>query len=157
MTRERDSGSWSAWAREAMSRHARMLVSGMRVGRFISVGLIGTVCDNAVLGALYAAVGAPLWASKVVGAEVAIVVMFVLNERWTFADAGRAGLGPTLLRFLRSNLVRIGGIVVATGVLLALYHWLGFWWLLANLIGIAAGFVVNYTFESLYTWRVQRA
>lgn len=157
MPNKGDPGSWSGRVREATSRHARMLASGMRLGQFISVGLVGTICDNAVLGTLYAVVGLPLWASKVVGAEAAIVVMFVLNERWTFANAGRAGLGPTLLRFLRSNLVRIGGIVVATSVLLALYHWLGLWWLVANLIGIGAGFVVNYTFESLYTWRVQRA
>lgn len=139
-----------------LRRRVRALVSSVRFGQFVSVGVVGFLVDNAVLALCVELFGLSLLAAKLVGAETAIVVMFVLNERWTFADAGGSSPRELLRRFLTSNLVRVGGVGVATGVLLALNGLFGVWYLLANVIGIGAGFVVNYTFESLVTWRIHR-
>lgn len=132
------------------------LQSGVRIGQFVSVGGVGFLVDNLVLALAHDLADLSLAPAKIVGAEAAIVVMFALNERWTFADAGSSRPGAILRRFLTSNAVRVGGVGVATGVLLALNQWFGVWYLAANVVGIGVGFVVNYVMESLVTWRVHR-
>ena len=142
----------------------RALVSGVRFGQFASVGALGAVIDNAVLGTLLnVGVGPEL--AKLAGAEAAIVVMFLINEHWTFAGEGATGSGAFLRRLLTSNLVRAGGVLVATVVFSLVYRTFdvsvavaGFelWFLVANMIGIGVGLVVNYVAESLFTWRIAR-
>lgn len=134
----------------------RATLEGTRIWQFVAVGVVGTACDFAVLITLVELVGAPLLVAKIVGAESAIVVMFTINERWTFASWGsNAGLA-LLRRLLTSNLVRLGGIAVATTVLLVLTTWYDVPYVLANGVGIGAGFVVNYMMENLFTWRTHR-
>ncbi|HET7325208.1 MAG TPA: GtrA family protein [Halococcus sp.] len=139
------------------------LSSTIRFGQFVSVGVLGAVCENIVLlGAVAAFAVAPELA-KLAGAETSIIVMFATNERWTFAEEGKAGTLRLVRRFLTSNLVRAGGVLVGTAVFLALLRYIhisvlfmgiDFWLLGANLIGIGAGLLVNYVAESLFTWRV---
>lgn len=138
----------------AIQRRLRAILVGERLWQFAVVGVLGTACDTAVLFALYEFRGLPLEVAKVVGAEVAIVLMFLLNEHWTFSGIGAAGWTSLLRRLLTSNLVRAGGITVAVVVLSLLVRWFGIPYLIANLIGIGCGFVVNFTAESLLTWRV---
>jgi len=141
---------------------AAALYAPFRFGRFAGVGAVGAICDNAVLLAL-ATAGVTPELAKFVGIETAIVVMFVLNERWTFADAGRPGPGPALRRLATSNAVRVGGIAVQLAVFSAVYRLLhvdlsasgiDLWLLVASGAGICCGMVVNYVTESLLTWRV---
>lgn len=134
----------------------RAIVSGMRFGRFVSVGVVGFFVDTAVITALTVWVGVGALPAKLASAETAIVVMFLLNEHWTFERWGGATLIALLRRFLTSNVVRAGGVGVATAVLLALNTWFGIWVPIANAIGIGIGFVVNFVFESLLTWRVHQ-
>jgi len=147
---------------DGLRTRLRTLVSGVRFGQFASVGALGAVVDNTVLGALLnAGVGPEL--AKLAGAEAAIVVMFLINEHWTFADEGATGPAAFLRRLLTSNLVRAGGVLVATVVFSLVYRTFdvsvavaGFelWFLVANMMGIGVGLVVNYVAESLFTWRV---
>jgi len=129
----------------------------MRFGRFLSVGVVGFVIDMLVITGLTEGFAIPtLWA-KLASAEAAIIVIFALNERWTFQRWGEAEIISLLRRFATSNIVRTGGVAVATAVLLALNGWFGVWVPIANAIGIAIGFVVNFVFESLLTWRVHKS
>ncbi|MFB6174267.1 MAG: GtrA family protein [Halobacteriales archaeon] len=141
------------------------LVSGLRFGQFLSVGVAGAVLDTATVVVLTTEFGLYRGVSKLIGAELAILLMFAINERWTFADEGASGTLPLLRRVLTSNLVRAGGVAVAT-VVFVLVSGLDvtlpvggerLWLALANGIGIGAGFVVNYVAESLFTWRVGTA
>lgn len=138
------------------------LISGIRFGQFASVGALGALCDNGVLLAL-TSVGVVPVVAKLVGAETAIIVMFTANERWTFATEGRPGLRALARRFLTSNAVRAGGVLVATAVFAVLIEFVpisipvagtDLWYLGANLIGIGVGVIVNYIAEGLFTWRV---
>ncbi|MDR9380136.1 MAG: GtrA family protein [Natronomonas sp.] len=140
------------------------LYAPFRFGRFASVGAVGAVCDNAVLLTL-TTIGVLPELAKFAGIETAIAVMFVLNERWTFSDAGRAGLVPTLRRLATSNVVRIGGITVQLVVFSLVYRRLhvdvsafgiDLWLLVASGAGIGLGMFVNYVTESLITWRIHR-
>lgn len=132
----------------------RAIASGMRFGRFLSVGVVGFVVDTLVITLLTYAFTVPTLLAKLASAETAIIVMFALNERWTFQRWGEAELLSLVRRFVTSNIVRTGGVAVATAVLLALNGWFGVWVPVANAVGIGVGFVVNFVFESLLTWRV---
>jgi putative flippase GtrA len=128
----------------------------------VSVGATGAVLDTTVTVLLTSQAGLHPGISKLIGAELAILLMFLINDRWTFAEAGKLGIGPKLRRFLKSNLVRAGGVGVATVVFVILS---GFevtlpvggrelWLTIANFAGIGAGMFVNYVAESLFTWRL---
>nr|NIS31938.1 hypothetical protein [Actinomycetota bacterium]NIW28821.1 hypothetical protein [Actinomycetota bacterium]NIX21284.1 hypothetical protein [Actinomycetota bacterium] len=106
-----------------------------------------------------------------------------VNERWTFAGEGDPGRGPLLGRLKRSHLVRVAGSLTQFAVFVLVYRglfvavtlgdlplWaaavdaaglapgslagLDVWLLVAKGTGIGVGMVVNYVFESLFTWRV---
>lgn len=134
----------------------RSLVSGVRLGQFLSAGVVGLVVDNLVLVALVEVAGLAPVVAKAGSWEAAVVVIFLVNERWTFAEWGDAGPVPVLRRFGKSNLIRLGGFAVTVAVLYGLTEWAGVWYVAANVAGIGAGFALNYCFESLITWRVHR-
>jgi putative flippase GtrA len=139
------------------------LLSGARFGQFVSVGVVGALSDNAVLATLKLLFGVPeLWA-KAAGVETAIVVMFLVNEHWTFAGQGASGRIPFLKRLGKSHLVRSGGVAVQLSVYWVLVTLVDvtvvvfgtdLWFLVASPIAIAVAMSVNYVFESLFTWEV---
>ncbi|PSP73355.1 GtrA family protein [Halobacteriales archaeon QS_3_64_16] len=136
-------------------RRAAALRSGVRLGQFLSIGVLGALFDNGLLIVLYGFGSVPLGTAKLASAEAAILLMFACNERVTFAEWGTGGIRDLARRVLTSNLVRLGGVAVATGVLLVLTE-LGVWYVLANVVGIGVGALLNYVLESLLTWRVHR-
>ncbi|ELY44388.1 GtrA family protein [Natronorubrum sulfidifaciens] len=141
---------------EAIQTRVRALFSTARFSQFAGVGLVGATVDNVALLLLVELTVLGPVAAKVLSWELAIVVIFAINERWTFADYG--AMTPRALgrRFLRSNAVRFAGFLVTLTVLAGLVRGFGVWYLAANLVGIGIGFFVNYTCESLYTWKVHQ-
>ena len=140
------------------------LRSRVRFGKFVSVGVIGAVCDTTVLVTL-TQLGVLPEVATLVGIETAILVMFAINENWTFAEHGAADGRSLLGRLARSHGVRAAGSLTQFVVFVAVFR--GFsvtillagvnlWLLVAKGGGIAVGMVVNYVFESLFTWRVHR-
>ena len=138
------------------------LVSRSRFGRFVSVGVVGAVFDVTTATALRE-LGVFPELAVFAGIEVAVVVMFLLNDNWTFSGEGAAGLGPVLGRLVRSNLVRAGGILVQLGTFRVLYRVLAVdlavagldgWFVVSKIGGIGVAMFVNYVAESLFTWRV---
>ena len=141
------------------------LLSGVRFGQFASVGVVGAIVDNSVLTVLRLGFDVVPELAKAAGIESAIVVMFLLNDRWTFAAEGNSDRDSILRRFLTSNLVRVGGIAVQLAVFSLLIRRTDFsivvagediWFLAASLIAIGVAMFVNYVSESLFTWRVHR-
>lgn len=149
---------------DAVARRTRALASGVRFGQFASVGVIGAVLDTTVTLTLSGSLGVNPDLAKFVGAEAAIVLMFLVNEHWTFAEQGAAGLIPMGRRLVTSNVVRGGGLAVQ----LVTYHFvrqftidipvMGFdlYDIVAIGMAIGAGFLVNYFAESLVTWQVHK-
>ncbi|MEF8882964.1 MAG: GtrA family protein [Halapricum sp.] len=134
----------------------RSLASAGRLLQFVAVGTVGATVDMSLLVVFHSFVGFPLVISKLAGAEISYLVMFVINERWTFSSFGRTSVRARLRRLATSNGVRLGGLITATIALVILTETAGVWYPLANAIGIGVGFFVNYTLESLLTWRVHR-
>ncbi|WP_229124721.1 GtrA family protein [Halapricum desulfuricans] len=134
----------------------RSLAAADRLAQFVAVGTIGASVDMSLLVVFHSVVGLQLVISKLAGAEISFLVMFVINERWTFESFGKTSLRARLRRLATSNGVRLGGLATATTVLVVLTETVGLWYPLANAVGIGVGFFVNYSFESLLTWRVHR-
>ena len=159
------------------------LVSGVRFGKFVSVGVVGAVFDTAVLVTLTEGLGVVPEVATLVGIETAILVMFAINERWTFAEEGEEDRRSLLGRLKRSHVVRVVGSLTQFVVFVFVYRVLfvplalgdlgalsavggvlgvslaglaGFdlWLLVAKGTGIGIGMLVNYVAESLFTWRV---
>ena len=145
----------------------RALAAADRIGRFVSVGVVGAALETAIVALLTTGVivaTAPPLAAKAVGAEASITLMFLLNDRWTFAEEADGGLASLLGRYGRSHVVRLGGLSVAFGTLFVLTSLVDaslsvrgaeLWPTVANGVAIAAGMTLNYVAESLVTWRVQ--
>ncbi len=141
------------------------LLHGVRFGKFVSVGVVGAVVDVTVFMLLAEAGLLPPELATLVGIETAILVMFTVNEHWTFADEGAPGRRSLLRRLGRSHAVRAAGSLTQFAVFLAVL-WsfdvevalfgIGLWKLVAKVSGIGVGMVVNYVFESLFTWQVHR-
>lgn len=133
-----------------------------RASRFLSVGILGACIDLLVSSTLVIGVDVQPELAKFVGAECAIVVMFVLNDRWTFVGSRTRGLRSGIQRLIKSNLVRSGGIAVQIVVVFVLTRvgstvYVGgvdIWPVATMPIAIACGFVLNYVGETLLTWRV---
>ncbi|SDJ21789.1 Putative flippase GtrA (transmembrane translocase of bactoprenol-linked glucose) [Halovenus aranensis] len=139
------------------------LKSRARFGKFVSVGVVGAISDNSMLTVLGLVFGVPEMLAKAAGIETSILVMFLVNEHWTFADAGDQGTVPFLRRLGKSHLVRAGGVSVQLAVYWVLTQRLTFelvvfgedlWFIAASPVAIAVAMSVNYVFESLFTWQV---
>ena len=134
----------------------RSLVATDRLLQFMAVGTVGTTVDMSLLLVFHGLAGWALIPSKLLGAEISYLVMFAINERWTFSTFGKTSLRARLRRLVTSNGVRIGGLLIATTVLVIVTETTDVWYPLANLVGIGVGFFVNYTLESWLTWRVHQ-
>lgn len=134
-----------------------------RIGQFVSVGIVGATIETIIVALLTTTIGLGSLIAKSIGAEISITAMFVINDRWTFAENGNEGIIAFLGRWLKSHLVRIVGLSVGFLVLFLLTGFttvelpiagIDFWPTVANGIGICLGMVFNYIAESVLTWRV---
>ncbi|MDF9745431.1 GtrA family protein [Natrinema salsiterrestre] len=139
---------------ETIRTRVRALCSTTRVGLYVGVGTFGAAVDTATLVFLVEITDLGTIVSKLLAWELGIAVIFVINEQWTFASYGEGGLRALWHRFMLSNVVRFGGLLVTLVVLSVLTGHFGVGLMLANVIGIGAGFFVNYICECLYTWQV---
>lgn len=135
-----------------------------RMARFASVGIIGMTLDLSISGVLVMLTTVPPVAVKLVGAECAILLMFVINDRWTFSRHRTTGLAEGLRRLVKSNLVRTGGITVQltvvfilTGVAFSVpIAGVNTWPVWTMVIAIVCGSVLNYIGETILTWSAWR-
>lgn len=146
----------------APKRILEELASGLRISKFMAVGVVGAVFDTGVLVVLTEVFGVLPEIATVIGIEVAILVMFILNERWTFSEVATRN-DSFIRRIFRSHLVRLSGSFTQFVVFLLIYRVLytavfiyevDMWLFVAKVGGIGIGMAVNYVFESLFTWKV---
>jgi len=126
--------------------------------RFGLVGLSGVVVDMVILYLLHTTFGFPLTRSKIVAAEIAILNNFLWNDAWTFADVSlrQRGWSARLKRFLKFNLICLGGLILNVLVLNLVYNLIfgQRWAYLANLIAIGLVTIWNFWLNLKLSWRV---
>src|SRR5690606_27168134 len=93
--------------------------------------------------------------------QLSILWNFTLHNLFTF-KAYRKAVGRPLSRLgmtLR-NLIRYEGAALLTQLVIlgvySLLSWFGLYFVLAQLVGIASAFLINYYISSTYIWSVAR-
>lgn len=119
----------------------------VRLSKFLLVGGTGVFVNSLALLILFQWVHLPLLLASALAVELAITNNFCWNDRWTFRRTG-----ISLRRFIRFNLVSLGGLIITTMTLWLLVGHLGIYYLIANLLGIALATVWNFSASSWWTW-----
>ena len=110
------------------------------------VGGTGVIVNTSLLYVLSRWAGLPLVAASAVAVELAAISNYLLNDTWTFAARS-----PSLRRFAKFNTASLAGLALNVLSVWLLTR-LGLNFLMADLIGIAAGFAANYAFSSRWVW-----
>ena len=117
-----------------------------RILKFAAVGGTGVIINTSVLYVLSRWVGLPLVAASALAVELAAISNYLLNDTWTFAVRS-----PSLGRFAKFNTASLAGLALNVLSVWLLTR-LGLNFLVADLIGIAAGFAANYAFSVRWVW-----
>src|SRR6266566_1322354 len=122
----------------------------MRAIRYLAVGSTGILMSQGVLFLLHGVLG--LWPlAAVTGAiEVSILWNFELNDRWTFKDR-RAGSNRRT-RLAKYHAVCAGSVALNALMFSVLSLELGMNYLVANFVGILAGFAVSLRGSMSWAW-----
>lgn len=121
-------------------------------GKFVVVGTIGFIINTVILVGLVKA-GVVPWLGSALGAELAIISNFILNNAWTFHERKITGM-KRIGKFLQFNLTSCGAIIIQSGTV-----WLGTkafgnsWYFPFYILGVGIGLIWNYTMYSKVIWR----
>ena len=116
-------------------------------GKFAIAGGLGSLVNTAALIGLYAYLRLPLPAASALATEVAIAHNFLWNNYWTF---GRRSI--SLGRFVRFNLVSLGGQGITVATLWLLVRYAGIYFVIANLTAIGLALMWNFAANLHWTW-----
>lgn len=139
------------------------LMSTTRFGKFASVGAVGAVFDTIILLLLVEKVGVLEEIAVLIGIESSILIMFFINDNWTYSSTNNIRTLPR--RLFRSHAVRIVGVLTQFVVFTIIYRTyftplefggIDLWLLVAKGFGITFGMIVNYTFETIFTWSIHK-
>jgi dolichol-phosphate mannosyltransferase len=117
------------------------------LSKFLVVGGTGVLVNSLALFILFQWAHLPLLVASALSVELAIFNNFCWNDRWTFRRAQFS-----LSRFVRFNLVSLGGLIITTSTLWILVRHSGLYYLAANLLGIALATAWNFAVSSWWTW-----
>jgi dolichol-phosphate mannosyltransferase len=96
--------------------------------------------------------GLPVKFGGIIAIETAILSNFMLNNFWTWKDSRDT---PFLQRLLKYHGVTIFSGGINYGILLLLTHF-GLYYLIANMIGIGCGMIINFFFNHFWTFRKEK-
>jgi len=140
-----------------------VLMSTNRFGKFASAGAIGAIFDTLILLLLVEKFGVLEEVAVVIGIESSILIMFVINDNWTYSSVNN--VRTLSRRLLRSHTVRIVGALTQFIVFTIIYRnyfmqlemlEVDLWLLVAKGFGIGLGMILNYTFETIFTWSIHK-
>ena len=119
--------------------------------KFCVVGASGVVVNVGLYYLLTRFAGLALEIASPIAIECSILWNLGLNDLWTFRRRQTAARFPK--RFPRFHGVSGVAALVNYGLLVLLARALGVWDIAANLVGIVAGMLINYSLNSLWTWK----
>jgi len=126
------------------------LALGSYFGKFAVVGASGIVVNQGCLALLTLVFGVAVKWAGAIAIELSILNNFLLNNFWTWRDRRQQPFWRKLLKYHLVTSVS-GGVNYA--VLLTLTHF-GMHALVANLVGIGLGMVINFLLNHFWTFRV---
>jgi len=118
----------------------------------VAVGGIGVVVNSASLMLLYHVARLQLVVSSATSTEIAIIVNFLLDDRWTFGC--RSWRFSRLAKF---NLASLMTLVVTVAVVWLLTTGVGLHYLWANLAAMTAAGALNFVSSTTWVWSAREA
>ncbi len=124
--------------------------------KFSIVGGSGVAVNMGLLYLLTEVVGLYYIISSLVAIETSVITNFILNDFWTWRDKRGLTGSVFFIRLLKYNTSAslaafIGNFVTLT----ALTEIFGFYYLIANLIGIGVGVMINFFLNDRWTYKVK--
>lgn len=138
--------SVESWPQPAV----RMWVLAQRFRRFLIVGAVGLLVNQASLAFLHDIVDIAVVMASPVAILLSMVVTFMLNEHWTWHDRGT---GRVISRAMTYVPINLGGLLINWGILYYLNEQHGVHYLAANLIGAGVAAIWNFSLNHAITWR----
>lgn len=114
--------------------------------KFGLVGASGVLVNLLVLEGLHGQLGWGFTRSSAIATETAIITNYIGNELWTFHKRR-----ISLRRFVQFNAVALAGLFATVTVATILERLIDY--RLAQLVGIGAGALLNFTGNFRWTWR----
>jgi dolichol-phosphate mannosyltransferase len=119
--------------------------------KFCVVGGSGVFVNMGIYLLITRLMRVPYYIASPIAIELSILWNFAWNNFWTFKK--REASATWIGRLVRFHVVSSLAALTNYLILLLLVSVFGVWDVLANLIGIAFGTLVNYFMNSLWTWR----
>lgn len=129
---------------------ARAWLVAQRFRKFLTVGAVGLVVNQAGLATLHSILDVPVAVASPIAILLSMIVTFTLNERWTWHDRGTGRLVSRAAAYVPIN---VGGLLINWGILFYLHDEHDMHYLVANLIGAAIAAVWNFLLNNAITWR----
>jgi putative flippase GtrA len=127
------------------------------VGRFLAVGMLGTLIDLTLFAGLHAWLGVPTLAANTISYSTGIINNFGLHRHWTFADRVRQATGAQFSRFA---VVSLSALMLNNLLVLllapsfgALFPHAGYGDLAAKVCATGVGLGWNFLINNLWTFR----
>jgi len=124
-------------------------LKSIRLVKFCIVGGTGIFVNNGILYFSKEILKLPLEIAGFLAIFLSLVYVFYLNDIWTFKDKRK---GKIYERFIKFCLSRSLGFITNYLVLLFLTY-LGIFYIISNIVGIFAGFLVNYYTSKKFVWK----
>lgn len=124
------------------------------LGRFLVVGLSGTLVNLAVLW-LLVKVGLPQFGAAAIATEVSIINNFAWNDSWTFKATRKTKqtIQNVAGRFLRFQLVTSLTALLTLGLFSLFTNIFNIYYLLAQFVAIGIATLLNFWINSKFTWK----
>lgn len=119
--------------------------------QFAIVGAIGSLIALAITAILTSILGIFYAVSALIGLESSALIVFFLNDRWTFSNVGKKT--KTMQRFLKNNLIGCIGFGINVTILIFLTSVLGIYYLLSEGMAMIITFVFTFTASKKITWK----
>jgi dolichol-phosphate mannosyltransferase len=123
-----------------------------RVLKFAAVGATGTLVNIGILWLLTDVAGLFYIFSAAIGIEASIITNFIINEHWTFSDRRKEEVSM-ITRAAKFNLVSFVSMAANISILFALTQYFGIYYIISELFGIGAGFLINFSLNLRWTWK----
>ena len=95
--------------------------------------------------------------ASLISIELSVINNFIWNDLWTWGDRPKSGGWGYFRRLMKYNLSTSVAAVIGNLIILAvLKEHFGWNYLLANLVGIGVGIVINYFMNDRWTFRVSK-
>jgi dolichol-phosphate mannosyltransferase len=119
--------------------------------KYASVAIGGIFVNYFILFLLYELFQVYYLIAAAIAIEIAIISNFILNHIWTFKD--RRKEESAILKFLKFNLICLGGLAINLSILRFLKETYGFNVYFAELFGIMGGFLWNFSLSNFWAWK----